>query len=71
MNVVVSNFKLIRDIMNCGIYRGVGLLEHVMKIVEQVLVKIVMMNDMQFSFVLGRGTVDATLFLIVTRLMLS
>ena len=36
-SVVVSIFKEKEDVMNCGSYRGVKLLEHGMKIIERVL----------------------------------
>jgi len=36
-SVVVPIFKGKGDILNCGTYRGVKLLEHVIKIVERVL----------------------------------
>ena len=49
--------------MNCGMYRGVKLLEHAMKIVEEVidkrLKKVVMIDDMQFDFMPGKGAIDA------------
>ena len=38
-SVAIPIFKGKGDIMNCGIYRGVKLLEHAMKIVEKVLEK--------------------------------
>ena len=38
-SVVVPIFKGKRDVMDCGAYRGVKLLEHAMKIVERVLEK--------------------------------
>ena len=38
-SVVIPIFKGKGDIVNCGMYSGVKLLEHAMKIVEKVLVK--------------------------------
>ena len=38
-SVVVPIFKGKGDVMDCGAYRGVKLLEHAMKIVERVLEK--------------------------------
>ena len=38
-SVVVPIYKGKGDVMNCGAYRGVKLLEHGMKIVERVLEK--------------------------------
>ena len=53
------------DIINCGMYGGVKLLEHAMKIAEKVLekrlIKIIMIDDMQFGFMPGKGTIDAVL----------
>ena len=51
-SVVVPIFKGKGDVMDCGAYRGVKLLEHAMKIVERVLEKrireLVKVDDMQF-----------------------
>ena len=51
------------DVTNCGAYRGVKLLKHGMKIVEKILEKriktLVEVDDMQFSFMPGKGTTDA------------
>ena len=62
-SVIVSIFKGKGDVMSCGSYKGVKLLEHAMKIVERVLEKriltLVNLNEMQFRFVPGKGTVDA------------
>ena len=48
---------------SCGSYRGVKLLEHATKIVERVLERqiqtLVNLNEMQFGFMPGKGTVDA------------
>ena len=48
-------------------YRGVKLLERAMKIVEKVLEKrlrkIIMIDDMQFVFMPGKGTIDAVFIL--------
>ena len=65
--VVVPIFKGKRDVMCCGAYRRVKLLEHAMKIVERVLKKrircLVNMNKMQFGFMPVRGTIDAPFIL--------
>ena len=62
-SVVVPIFKGKGDVMDCGAYRGVKLLEHAMKIVERVLEKrireLVKVDDMQFGFMPGKGTTDA------------
>ena len=61
--VIVPIFKGKGDVMSCGSYRGVKLLEHAMKIVERVLERrirtLVNLNEMQFGFMPGKGTVDA------------
>ena len=60
-NVIVPIFKGKSDVMSCGSYRGVKLLEHAMKIVERVLRKriqtLVNLIEMQFGFM--PETVDA------------
>ena len=62
-SVIVPIFKGKGDVMSCGSYRGVKLLEHAMKIVERVLERrirtLVDLNEMQFGFMPGKGTVDA------------
>jgi len=49
--------------MDCGSYRGIGLLEDVMKVVEMEfenwIRQQVHINDMQFSSIPGKGTTDA------------
>ena len=49
--------------LECGSYRGIWLLEHVMKILERVVEarvrKVVKIDDMQFGFMAGKGTTDA------------
>ena len=51
------------DALECGSYRGIKLLEHVMKILERVIDgrvrRIVKVDDMQFGFMAGKGTTDA------------
>ena len=53
--------------MNCGAYRGLKLLEHAMKIVEKVLERrmrrMVKVDEMQFGFMPGKGTIDAVFIL--------
>ena len=60
-SVIVPIFKGKGDVMSCGSYRGVKLLEHAMKIVERVLERqiLINLNEMQFGFMPGKGTVDA------------
>ena len=57
-------FKGNGDVMSCGSYRGVKLLEHALKIVERILKRrirtLINSNKMQFGFMPEKGTVDAT-----------
>ena len=65
--MVIPIFKGKGDVMNCGAYRGVKLLEHGMKIVERVLKKkirlLVSLDEMQFGFMPGKGTTDVLFIL--------
>ena len=58
--MIVPIFKGKSDLMSCGSYREVKLLEHAIKIVERVLERRipVNLNEMQFGFMPGKGTVD-------------
>ena len=62
-SVVVPVFKEKRDVMDCEACRGVKLLEHAIKIVERMLEnrkrELVMIGDMQFGFMPGKGTTHA------------
>ena len=62
-SVMLPIFKRKGDIRSCASYRGVKLLEHGMKVVERVLEKrirgMIALDDMQFGFMPGRGTIDA------------
>ena len=61
--MIIPIFKGKSDLISCGSYRGVKLLEHAMKIVERVLERRIQtpvnLNEMQFGFMPGKGTVDA------------
>ena len=61
-NVVVPIFKGKKDVMDCGAYRGVKLLEHATKI-EKRIRELVKVDDMQFGFMPGKGTTDALFIL--------
>ena len=67
LSTVVPIFKGKGDAMSCDAYRGVKLLEHALKIVERVLEKrirkMVKIDEMQFGFMPGRGTIDAVFIL--------
>ena len=62
-SVIVPILKGNGDVMSCGSYRGVKLLEHAMKVVERILERkirtLVNLNDMQSGFMPGKGTMDA------------
>ena len=66
-SIAIPIFKRNRDTTNCGMYRGVKLLEHGMTLVENALDKrlrkIVIVDGMQFSFMPGKGTIDAVFIL--------
>ena len=66
-SVVVTIFKGKGDVMDCGVYRGVELLEHATKIVERVLEnrirELVKTDEMQFGFMPGKGTTHALFIL--------
>ena len=66
-SVIVPIFKAKSDVMSCGSYRRVKLLEHAMKIVERVLERrirtLVNLNKIQLGFMPGKGTVDAIFIL--------
>src|SRR5664279_6497592 len=60
---MVKVYKGKGDALECSSYRGIKLLDHVMKIIERVIEKRVrskvFINDMQFGFRPGKGTTDA------------
>ncbi|HXJ94687.1 MAG TPA: reverse transcriptase domain-containing protein [Terriglobia bacterium] len=60
---MVSVYKGKGDALECGSYRGIKLLDQVMKVLERVIEKRlrdkVQIDNMQFGFRPGRGTTDA------------
>ena len=60
---MVNVYKGKGDALECGSYRGIKLLEHVLKILVRVIDtrvrRIVKVDDMQFGFMAGKGTTDA------------
>ena len=60
---LTSVYKGKGDALECGSYRGIKMLEHVMKIFERVIeVRVrgkVKIDNMQFGFMKGKGTTDA------------
>ena len=63
ISVVLPIFKEKGNVINCGSYRGVKLLEHGMKTIEKVLERriqaLVDFNKVQYGFMPGKGTTDA------------
>ena len=67
LSIMVPIFKGKGDIRNCSYYGAVKLLKIGMKVVEMVLEKrlcgIVSVDEMQFGFIPGRGTIIAVFIL--------
>ena len=61
--IKTSVYKGKGDALECGSYRGIKLLDQVMKVMERVIEKRirsrVQLDEMQFGFRPGRGTTDA------------
>jgi len=61
--VVLPIYKGKGDPMDCGSYRGIKLLEHAMKVVQRIsedrIRQQIDIDDMQFGFMKGKGTIDA------------
>ena len=61
-SVVLPIYKGKGDPMECGSYRGIKLLEHAMKVVERIfehrIRQQIVIDDMQFGFMKGKGTTD-------------
>lgn len=61
---MVTIYKQKGDIMDCGSYIGIKMLEHVWTIFERVfdtrLRKIVQIHEIQYGFTPGKSTIDAT-----------
>ncbi len=60
---MIPIFKNKGDIMNCGNYRGIKLMCHIIKLYERVhenrLRNIVSISEEQFGFAKGKSTTDA------------
>ena len=60
---IISIFKGKGSALECGLYRGIKLLDQVMKVFERVieakLKNLVKLDDMQFGFRAGQSTMDA------------
>ena len=62
MSVILNFFKNKGEATDRGNYRGLILLEHLMKVFEKVIEKKIrgqVSIDLQFGFMPGRGTIDA------------
>ena len=63
MSIIINCFKGKGDAVERGNFRGLKLLEHLMKVFERVLEKYIRetvnIDEMQFGFMPGRGTTDA------------
>ena len=64
---IINCFKGKGDPLSMGNYRGLKLLDHVMKIMERVIESIIRsavnIDEMQYGFMPGRGTMDAIFIL--------
>ena len=64
---IINIYKGKGDALERGNYRGLKLLDHVMKGIERVIEKVIRerisIDDMQFGFMPGRGTTDAIFIL--------
>lgn len=67
LSELVTIYKNKGDPLDCGNFRGIKLLEHVMKVLEKVvdgrLRGLISVDDMQFGFSPEKGTIDATFIL--------
>ena len=63
-STIISLYKGKGEALERGNYRGLKLTEHVLKVLERIIDcfiwDIVDIDDMQFGFMPGRGTTDAT-----------
>ena len=63
MSFILNLYKGKGDDLNRGNYRGMKLTEHVMKVMERIVVgmirEMIAIDEMQFAFVPGRGTTNA------------
>ena len=64
---IINIYKGKGDALERGNYRGLKLLDHVMKgierVIEKIIREIISIDDMQFGFMPGRGTTDAIFIL--------
>ena len=63
MSFILNLYKGKGDALNRGNYKGLKLTEHVMKVMERIVDKMIRemiaIDEMQFDFIAGRGTTDA------------
>ena len=64
MSFILNLYKGKGDALNRGNYRGLKLTEDMMKVMERIVDRMIRemiaVNEMQFAFVPGRGTTDAS-----------
>ena len=60
---IVNIFNGKGEALNRGNYRGLKLLDHVMKVLEKVIRGMINIDDMQFGFIPGKGTTDVIFIL--------
>jgi len=62
-SMVLPIYKGKQDPMECGSYRGIKLLEHAMKVLDRIfenrIRQQIIIDDMQFGFMKGKGTMNA------------
>ena len=67
LSYIINCFKGKGDALKCGNYRGLKLLDQVLKVIERIVESVlrshVDIDDMQFGFMPGRGTTDAIFIL--------
>ena len=70
MSIIINCFKGKGDAVEHGNFRGLKLLDHLMKVFERVIEKYIReavnTDDMQFGFMPGKGTMDA---IFITRIV--
>ena len=70
-STLIRIFKGKGNILHCGDYRGMKLLEHMMKVYERIIDsrirEQVAVDEIQFGFMTGKGTTDATFILRQTQ----
>ena len=58
-----TNPEVMCGIRNCSCYRAIRLLECGMKVVENLLSRVMIVNKIQFGFISDKGRIDAVFIL--------